>query len=281
MPSVVMIDGSGHEQTISSVTEFTNAVYVYGWVPKNGTVEENAAVLRSVSGVLSANRSAALLTSDIDTDAEREQFLPSRLSPAALEAAYGGAGAVSDATTTTKGVVRLAGDLGGTATSPTVPGLAGKASTTDPRLSDARTPLTHSHAVGDLTATGTRDATTFLRGDNTWAAAGSATVDASTTVKGIVELATTAETTTGTDTVRAVTPAGVKAVADTKAALAHTHALADVTGAAAAAGVEGIKTHDGTAGGGTRPSGFARVRWVGGTTRPTNMAVGDVWERDA
>lgn len=35
------------------------------------------------------------------------------------------------------------------------------------------------------------------------------TPDASDTVKGIVELATTAETTTGTDTVRAVTPAGL------------------------------------------------------------------------
>lgn len=40
-------------------------------------------------------------------------------------------------------------------------------------------------------------------------------VNASATTKGIVELATTGETTTGTDTVRAVTPAGVKAVADT------------------------------------------------------------------
>lgn len=36
-------------------------------------------------------------------------------------------------------------------------------------------------------------------------------VDASTTVKGVVELATSAETVTGTDTVRAVTPAGFKA----------------------------------------------------------------------
>lgn len=43
--------------------------------------------------------------------------------------------------------------------------------------------------------------------------------DASATAKGIVELATTAECTTGTDTVRAVTPAGLKAVADTKQAV--------------------------------------------------------------
>lgn len=39
---------------------------------------------------------------------------------------------------------------------------------------------------------------------------------ASLTVAGIVELATTAETTTGTSATLAVTPAGVKAVADTK-----------------------------------------------------------------
>lgn len=42
--------------------------------------------------------------------------------------------------------------------------------------------------------------------------AGFITPDASATVKGIVELATSAETTTGTDTVRAVTPAGLAVV---------------------------------------------------------------------
>ena len=41
---------------------------------------------------------------------------------------------------------------------------------------------------------------------------------ATETAIGLVELATVAETTTGTDTGRAVTPAGLKAVADTKAA---------------------------------------------------------------
>lgn len=52
--------------------------------------------------------------------------------------------------------------------------------------------------------------------------------DSSETVKGKVELATTAEATTGTDTARAVTPAGVKAVADTKASNSHTHAGSDI-----------------------------------------------------
>lgn len=37
-----------------------------------------------------------------------------------------GGGAASDATTTTKGIIQLTGDLGGTATAPTVPGLSGK-----------------------------------------------------------------------------------------------------------------------------------------------------------
>lgn len=50
----------------------------------------------------------------------------------------------------------------------------------------------------------------------TFQASASAPADASETVKGIVELATSAEATTGADTGRAVTPAGVKVVADTK-----------------------------------------------------------------
>lgn len=54
-----------------------------------------------------------------------------------------------------------------------------------------------------------------------------------------------------------------------------------ITGAAAKTAVEGLMVHDGSAGGGARPAGFFRVRWVGGATRPTNMAAGDVWEHDA
>lgn len=45
---------------------------------------------------------------------------------------------IGDATTSTKGVVRLSGDLGGTAVSPTVPGLSGKAN------------VAHTHAANDI-----------------------------------------------------------------------------------------------------------------------------------
>lgn len=58
---------------------------------------------------------------------------------------------------------------------------------------------------GDLIMT-LRDTTTINAGAPTLS-----TPDASTTVKGIVELATSAETETGTDLVRAVTPAGLDA----------------------------------------------------------------------
>tara|TARA_R110000824_G_scaffold117171_7_gene269026 strand:+ start:921 stop:2972 length:2052 start_codon:yes stop_codon:yes gene_type:complete len=77
-----------------------------------------------------------------------------------------------------------------------------------------------------LLALGT-SSSTALAGDTTTISSGQASViasqsgtntgdepDASDSVKGIVELATTAETTTGTDTARAVTPAGVQAAVD-------------------------------------------------------------------
>ncbi len=63
---------------------------------------------------------------------------------------------IPDATAAVTGGIKLTGDLGGTAASPTVPGLAGKANTS------------HTHGLADFTATGTPSATTYLRGDNTW-----------------------------------------------------------------------------------------------------------------
>mgnify|MGYP003631703181 FL=1 len=56
-----------------------------------------------------------------------------------------------------------------------------------------------------LSATGAASATTFLRGDNTWAAAGGAS-SATETTEGIAELATLAEAVGGTDDARIITP---------------------------------------------------------------------------
>jgi len=63
---------------------------------------------------------------------------------AALDSAV--SGVAPDATTTAKGIVQLAGDLGGTSASPTVPGLAAKANTA------SLAPVATSGSYADLTS---------------------------------------------------------------------------------------------------------------------------------
>lgn len=66
------------------------------------------------------------------------------------EPANPGTATVPDASTSTKGIVRLAGDLGGTAAAPTVPGLAGKA---DSSVLTTHTSATTSvHGIADTSA---------------------------------------------------------------------------------------------------------------------------------
>ncbi len=102
---------------------------------------------------------ASGLADGIITEAKLDSLLQAKVN-------VGAGGTVADATTTSKGIVQLAGDLGGTATAPTVPGLSGKANTS------------HTHAASDITSgmlaavrlgSGTADSTTYLRGDGTWA----------------------------------------------------------------------------------------------------------------
>src|SRR3954463_11954413 len=78
-------------------------------------------------------------------------------------------------------------------------------------IKQLRTWITGS-ASGDLTGLTTTDKTSVVNAVNEVnAGLASATIpDASATVKGKVELATLAEVATGTDTVRAVTPEGVR-----------------------------------------------------------------------
>lgn len=135
----------------------------------------------------------------------------------------GGSGGGAPAGTGTAGRYRVT-DLEDITTVGEALGLA--ASQTAGRSAIAAAAASHTHGVSDLTATGTKDTTTFLRGDNTFAVPPAAAA-ASTTAAGVVELATTGETTTGTDTARAVTPAGLAAaLAVITASL--TTALADV-----------------------------------------------------
>ena len=56
-----------------------------------------------------------------------------------------GSGSVPDANASTKGLIQLTGDLGGTATSPTVPGLAAKAPLASPAFTGTPTGITKAH----------------------------------------------------------------------------------------------------------------------------------------
>lgn len=72
---------------------------------------------------------------------------------------------------------------------------------------------------GSLADLSTTDKSSFVGAINELKASSGTPADASTTVKGVVELADNSETITGTDAVRAVTPAGLTAKIDTDTAL--------------------------------------------------------------
>lgn len=81
-------------------------------------------------------------------------------------------------------------------------------------------------------------------------------VDASTTVVGLVRLATNAETTTGTSTTLATTPAGVKAVTDALKAAANTWTAAQTITVTAGGIALNLQSND--AGAGAGPDIFMR-----------------------
>lgn len=86
--------------------------------------------------------------------------------------------------------------------------------------------------TGTITVPDAAFTTAKVSGLDTALAGKASTAAATTSATGLVELATTAETTTGTDTARAVTPAGLKAVADLKAPLASPTFTGTTTAAA-------------------------------------------------
>lgn len=135
--------------------------------------------------------SSALAPDAVDSSNIQDATISEDKLDAALAAKVNTIGSSPDATTSTKGIVQLAGDLGGTATAPTVPGLAAKAN-------DAAVV----HLAGGETLTGVKafsasptvptpttdtQAANKLYVDNT--VAGAVVPDATTSSKGIVQLA--------------------------------------------------------------------------------------------
>lgn len=141
-----------------------------------------------------------------------------------------------DATTTAKGILQLAGDLGGNAAAPTVPGLAGKADTGHTHVAADVTDLATVAATGaysDLSGTPTLGtAAAANTGDFATAAQGSK-ADTAVQPGSLAAVATTG----AYDDLSGKPTLGTAASAATGdfAAASHTHVSADVTDASSAA----------------------------------------------
>ncbi|MEO6513849.1 MAG: hypothetical protein ABIR37_04135 [Candidatus Saccharimonadales bacterium] len=113
------------------LTDATNKAYVDSLVPSGG-----------VSDATTSSKGIVQLAGDLAGTAAAPTVpgLATKVNTAAVGANNGiasldtngkvPASQLTDATTTNKGIIQLAGDLGGTAASPTVPGIAGKADKT-------------------------------------------------------------------------------------------------------------------------------------------------------
>jgi hypothetical protein len=163
-------------ETISVPNGGTGATTLTGYVKGNGTSAMSAVATIPVADIVGA-QTTANLASDITTNTGSTTLYPS---VAAVEAFVANS-ATPDATTVLKGKIKLAGDLSGTADLPTVPGLALKAPLDSPLLTGV--PVSPTAAQGTNT---TQIATTEFV---TTAVAAATIADATSTIKGKLQLA--------------------------------------------------------------------------------------------
>ena len=167
--------GTWNATTIAVPNGGTGATTLTGYVKGAGTTAMTASATIPVADVTGA-QTVANLSANITTNTGSATMYPS---VAAVET-YVLTNATLDATTTSKGKIKLAGDLSGTADAPTVPGLALKAPLASPAL------------------TGTPTAPTAVSGTNTTqvattefvstAVAAATIADADATTKGKIQL---------------------------------------------------------------------------------------------
>lgn len=264
MASVILLDQDSNEVEVSTAWQLVALVYGRGYRVKTGSFA-NALDILNDDGDPSADENALLvLLGDLRN--------PSSMAIAAIQDALSGGGSHSHpeyvddaelaaalATKADSSALAALAPLASPTFTGTVSGVtkthvglanvdntadtAKPVSTAQQTALNAKANTSHTHvATTDLTATGTKDTTTFLRGDNTWAVpsgggGGWTAVDATETVKGIAEIATAAEVSTGTDDARIVTPLKLKTVADAKVASTDARVTADQ-----AAGTASIRT---------------------------------------
>jgi hypothetical protein len=163
-------------ETITVPNGGTGATTLTGYVKGNGTSAMTAVATIPVADIVGA-QTTANLASDITANTGSTTLYPS---VAAVEAFVVNS-ATPDATTVLKGKIKLAGDLSGTADLPTVPGLALKAPLDSPLLTGV--PVSPTAAQGTNT---TQIATTEFV---TTAVAAATIADATSTIKGKLQLA--------------------------------------------------------------------------------------------
>lgn len=138
-----------------------------------------------------------------------------------LNVTAGGVLSIADASTSSKGVIQLATDAEASSGTDAVKAITPSSLKT---VLSGYEPVITSTVHADITG-GTLTVT-----------------EATDSTKGVVELATSSETLTGTDTTRAVTPAGVKAVADTKQDLITSTVNATISGGTLTVATGGTST---------------------------------------